>query len=250
VANLVFTKIPDCEALITDDMKVWFDGGTEAEGGGPKFTELFPKDTLKISTDHPFVALLQQKVPDGGTYSLSGFPCVTVIDMNFNKLVETPVAPQTMKILPAILDEIDAGGRNKFIMAKKTRLALGEAFKPLLALPVADQFLRAEGYQTMRRTQMAIEIWATNNVMKGKIFDLVTMYLTAQQRFKMHTEAEVMIEEESINGEKSGIYNFDFGETLYGGMIHFSCAYTVGYYIIKDFVIGAGVEVIENGMVE
>ena len=240
MANLVFTKIPDCEALIADDIKSWFDGDQ-------KFSELFPDANLKVSTDHPFVSLLQQSVPEGGKYNVSGFPCITVIDTNFNKLVETPVAPQTMKILPAILDEIKAGGRNKFIMSKQALAALTGAFK---ALPPEEQFLRAEGYQTLRRTQIAIEIWATNNIMKGKIFDLVSMYLVGQQRFKQHTDNEIIIEEESVTGERSGIYNFDFGEVLYGAMIRFTVAYTVGYYTVKDFVTIAGVEVDVHGMVE
>jgi hypothetical protein len=242
VADLVFTKIPDCEALIADDMRDWF-------ASDQKFTDLFPNDALKVSTDHPFVALLQQSVTEGESYQLTGFPCVTVIDTNFSKLVETPVHPQTMKILPAIVDEIKAGGRNMFIMSKQALADLEASFKSLESLPVEEQFLRAEGYQTLRRTQMAIEVWALNNVMKGKIFDLVTMYLAGQRRFSMHTESEVLIEEETITGEKSGIYNFDFGETLYGGMLRFTVAYTVGYYIVKDFTIGAGAQVTVNGLV-
>lgn len=235
MAKLVLTKIPDCEALLADDIRSWFD--TEQ-----KFSELFPKVNLKVSTDHPFVGLLQQSVPEGGKYDVSGFPCITVIDTNFNKLVETPVLPQTMKLLPVLVDEIKAGGRNKFIMSKQALAELEAAFK-------GKEFLRAEGYQTLRRTQMAIEIWAANKVQKDKIFDLVSAYLVGQQRFKQHVENEVIIEEESITGEKSGIYNFDFGEVLYGAMIHFSTAYTVGYYEVKDYTVVEGVSVIAHGMV-
>jgi len=234
--NLAITKIPDCECLIADDMRDWFNTDQ-------KFSDLFPRDALKISTDHPFVSLLQQKVPEGQAYDLGGFPAVTVIDTNFSKLVETPVQPMTMKIMPALVGEIKAGGRNRFIMSKQDLAVLEEKFKELEATPAGDQFLRAEGYQTLRRTQMAIEVWALNEVMKGKIFDLVTMYLVGQRRFSMHTDSEVLIEEETITGEKSGIYNFDFGEVLYGGMIRFTCAYTVGYFIIKDFTIMKEVQV-------
>lgn len=232
---MVLTKIPDCEALIADDIREWF-------ATDQKFSDLFPKQNLKVTTDHPFVALMSQDVKEGGKYNLEGFPCITIIDTNFNKLVETPVLPQTMKLLPILIDEIKAGGRNKFVMSKQALAELEAAF-------VGKEFLRAEGFQTLRRTQMAIEIWAANKVQKDKIFDLVSAYLVGQKRFDQHVENEVIIEEESITGERSGIYNFDFGEVLYGAMIHFSTAYTVGYYEVKDYTVVEGITVEAHGMV-
>ena len=235
MSALTFTKIPDCEALIANDLREWFEKEID-------FSELFPREKLKVSTDHPFVALLQQNVPEGEKYNVSGFPCVTVIDTSFSKLVETQVAPEVMKILPAIITEIENGGRNKFIMSKQDLASLKELFK-------TNEFVRAEGFQTLRKTSLAIEIWSTNSVQKGKIFDLVSMYLVGQQRFNQYTQNEIIIEEETISGERSGIYNFDFGEVLYGGMIRFNVAYTVGQYTVKDYEIGASVQVQVNGMV-
>lgn len=235
MSKLVLTKIPDCEALIADDIREWF-------ATDQKFSDLFPGQNLKVTTDHPFVALMSQDVKEGGKYDLAGFPCITVIDTNFTKLVETQVAPQVVKLLPALVNEIKAGGRNKFVMSKKALAELEAAF-------VGKEFLRAEGYQTFRRTQMAIEIWAANKIQKDKIFDLVSAYLVGQKRFKQHVDNEVIIEEETITGEKSGIYNFDFGEVLYGAMIHFSTAYTIGYYEVMDYTIVEDVSVSVNGMV-
>lgn len=232
---LTLTKVPDCEALIADDLRTWFDTDQ-------KFSNLFPGVNLKISTDHPFVNLMQQSVPDTGKYDTTGFPCLTVIDTNFNKLVETPVAPETVRLLPSLIDEIKAGGRNKFIMSKQALAELEAAFE-------GQEFLRAEGYQTLRRTQIAMEIWTTNKVQKDKTFDLVSAYLFGPNRFSQHTDNEVIIEEESVTGEKSGIYNMDFGEILYGGMLRFTCAYSVGYYIVREFTIGRVVEVQVHGMV-
>jgi hypothetical protein len=235
MGKLVLTKIPDCEALIANDIRDWF-------ATDQKFSELFPGQNLKVSTDHPFVSLLTQNVADGSSYDLSGFPSVTVIDTNFVKLVETPVLPQTMRLLPTLIDEIRAGGRNKFIMSKQALVALEQAF-------VGQQYLLAEGFQTLRRTQMAIEIWATNKIQKDKLFDLVSLYLVGQQRFKQHTENEIVIEEESINGERSGVYNFDFGDVLYGAMLHFNVAYTVGYFEIKTYTTVGTIDVVAHGMV-
>lgn len=235
MAKLVLTKVPDCEALIADDIRDWF-------AMEQKFSELFPKQNLKVSTDHPFVSLMSQEVKEGGKFDLAGFPCVTVIDTSFSKLVETPAIPQVVKLLPTLIDEIKAGGRNKFVMSKQALMELEAAFKE-------KGFLRAEGYQTYRRTQMAIEVWATNKIQKDKIFDLLSAYLIGQQRFKQHTDNEVIIEEESITGERSGIYNFDFGEVLYGAMLRFTVAYSIGYYEVKDYIVVDDITTNTTGMI-
>ena len=229
--NLNIVRCPDVEKIIADDMRAYFQDDVD-------FASLFPKDQIKVSCDHPFVNLMNQEVKEGGKYNLSVLPAVTVVDTQFVKLIDTPVAPQIMKILPAFVDEIKQYGRDRFTMSKQTLAALQAAF----AVP-GTEFLRAEGYETWRKTSLAIEVWANNSVMKSKIFDLVSMYLAGARRFSLHTDQGIMIEEETIQGEKSGIYNFDFGETLYGAMFHLTVGYSVGAYTVKDFTIGAGVTI-------
>jgi hypothetical protein len=233
---LSFARVPDVENIIANDLRNYF------TISGIEFVSLFPKDTLKISTDHPFVSLMNQEVPEGGKYNLACLPAVTVIDTQFTKLIETPVAMQVMKIMPSIIDDIKTYGRDQFIMSKQVSNELEELFK-------TEEFIRADGYETWRKTSLSIEIWAANSIMKSKIFDLVSMYLIGQNRFDLHTNQEVMIEEETINGEKSGIYNFDFGETLYGAMLRFTVGYKVGFYTVKDYIIGNSVTVIETCMI-
>jgi hypothetical protein len=226
--NLNIVRCPDIEKIISDDIRAYFDEDVD-------FKSLFPMDTVKVSTDHPFINLMNQE-GSGGVYNLSCLPALTVIDTSFVKLIETPVAPQTMKILPALVDEIKLYGRDQFTMSKQVLSVLEDSFK-------TQPFLLAEGYETWRKTTIAIEIWAANNVLKGKIFDLVSLYLVGSRRFSLHQNQGIMIEEETVTGEKSGIYNFDFGETIYGAMVHFTVGYKVGAYSVKDFVIGAGVTI-------
>jgi hypothetical protein len=236
MANLIIAKTPDIENIIAEDLRAYFADDVH-------FDELFPKsDNLKVSTDHPFVSLLQQNVTEGEVYNLTGFPSVTVIDMNWEKLVETPTHPQVVQVKRGIVDEIERMGRNAFIMSKQTLAALKAAF-------ATTDTLKGEGFQTFRRTHIAVEVWATNNLIKGKIFDLVGLYLMNQRRYDLHTNYGIIIEEGSITGERSGIYNFDFGSTLYGAMIRFPAGYDVCYYVVKDFTIGADVVVIDDQLI-
>lgn len=233
--NLVFCHAPDIENIIANDLREFFISDV-------KFNELFPNDQIKVSTDHPFVQLMNQEISEGEKYDLSAFPSVTVVDTNFSKLIETPVVPQAIKVKKAILDEIKTGGRDQFIMSKQALLSLEAAFSE-------KEELSGEGYETFRKTQIAIEIWAGNNLLKGKIFDLVSLYLIGSRRFNLHNNKNTTIEEETITGERSGIYNFDFGEILYGGIIRFDVGYKVGFYSLKDMILGGGISIQNNSII-
>jgi hypothetical protein len=234
--NLNIVRCADVEKIIADDLRAYFQEDID-------FASLFPRDQVKVSSDHPFVNLMNQEVSEGGKYNLSCLPAVTVIDTQFVKLIDTPVAPQTMRILPALVDEIKKYGRDQFTISKQTLAALVDSFK-------TEDHLLAEGYETWRKTSIAIEVWANNNVVKGKLFDLVTLYLAGARRFALHTEQDIMIEEETVTGEKSGIYNFDFGEVLYGSMIRFTVGYKVGAYQVKNFEIGKSVVIQNDALID
>jgi hypothetical protein len=166
--NLSFAKIPDIENIIATDLKSFFDSDMP-------FTSLFPNDTLKVSTDHPFVNLMNQEVPEGGKYSLACLPAVTIIDSNFSKLVEIPTNPQVYEIKPTIINELEQYGRDQFITSKQVLNLLKEKF-------LTTDVLKADGIETFRRTSISIEIWAANNILKSKIFDLISLYLIGERR--------------------------------------------------------------------
>ena len=236
MANLSFCNFPDVESILATTIKNFFYSKM-------KFTELFPQNTLKVSTDHPFLALMDQQVPEGGSYNLESMPSITVIDTNFNKLIETAALPKKVIIKKEILDEIAFGGGDQFTMSKQDKAALTEAFK-------TTNILHADGFETSRKTQIAIEVWADNNIMKSRLFDMVSLCLIEQSRTDVRTNYGLMIEEETISGERSGIYNFDFGKILYGGIIRFTVGYFVGLYTVTegDTILGGDV-VIQNNSI-
>jgi hypothetical protein len=187
---------------------------------------------------------MNQEVPEGGKYSLACLPAVTIIDSNFSKLVEIATNPQVYEIKPSIIDELKQYGRDQFITSKQVLGLLEDKFK-------TEDVLKADGIETYRRTSVSIEIWAANNILKSKIFDLISLYLIGERRTSLRENMGLMIEDESITGEKSGIYNFDFGEILYGAMLRFTVGYNVGFYIVKDFIPAENYEVsvINNSLI-
>ena len=131
-----------------------------------------------------------------------------------------------------MLADIDQYKRDKYLISKQTLVALKKALN-------GQDFIRAEGYETYKRSNLAIEIWATNAVIKNVLYDLIDLFFSASDwLFTLHQNYSIIIEENSVVGEKSGIYNYDFGGILYGAMIKMDITYQIAQYTIKDFTIG------------
>lgn len=234
---MVISKTVDIETILSNTLKQYLVDDI-------KINRLFPDSEVKISSDHPFVPLLQQVVPEGDKYDLSGFPSITIVDTNTGKAVDTPTAPLVYKITPSILDDIRTFGRLKYILSKQDLLDLETLFK-------TNDELKAEGYENFKRSNMAIEIWTTNATVKNKLYDLVNLFLSASKwLFTLHTDYSIIIEDYTISGEKSGIYNFDFGEILYGAMIRFSATHQIAQYELKNYLIGSSVNVELNCLIQ
>lgn len=232
MSNLIISKTPDVETILVNNLQDYFFNHI-------KFKELFRGKEVKITTDHPFVNLFQQQVDDD-KYDLTGFPCITVIDANTEKAVQANIAPQVYRITNDLVTDINQYGRDKYLISKQTLTALKEALK-------GQEFIRAEGYETHKRSKVAIEIWAANAVIKNVLYDLTDLFFSASDwLFTLHQNYGILIEENSIVGEKSGIYNYDFGGILYGAMINMGITYQIAQYTIKDFTLGDNAVVVSS----
>ncbi|MFA5048651.1 MAG: hypothetical protein WC516_06525 [Patescibacteria group bacterium] len=231
----MFSKITDVENVMANDMRDYFINKI-------KFASLYPGVNLKISTDHPFVSLMQQTVPESGVFDLTGlFPAITVIDTNSAKLIDSMVAPGYGTIPIGILADIETYKRDKYIISKEDLTRLIAAFE-------GKTELIGLGVETQKKVSITIEIWALNNAMKGKIYDLISLYLVNRMIY-LRENYEIMLDEASINGERSGTYNFDFGETLYGSMLRFTCGVVASMWEIVDIDNLASVDVSVNGLI-
>lgn len=238
MSNLIIANTPDVEEIFVNELQKYFYEDI-------KFSDLFPKsDSLKISATHPFVALFEQVVPEGSTYDLSGFPCLTITDMNSNRALDVPIqgVNQVARVTRAILEDIKSQGRNKYIMSKQTLTDLETAFE-------GKDYLLAEFFQTFKKSHVAIEIWSDNKIIKDKLFDLVNLFLINDKRLMLNDVYGLKIDDNTMNGEKSGTFNFDFGKTLYGGMIYLEVDYSTTYTTVKDFTVMDGAVVTDNEMI-
>lgn len=92
------------------------------------------------------------------------------------------------------------------------------------------------------RSHITIEIWADNQILKNRIYDLLDLFLKANGRFELGRDVGLEIMDGTVKGQKGSLYNFDFGKTLYGAVIDFDVIYQKSQFT-SDVQISNGVEI-------
>lgn len=236
---VVIQKTPDIESILTNMIRFYLKEKVD-------FQEMFPNQgDVKVVTDHPFAKLIheQSTSQDGGTTrtgTASMFPCVVVtagsVQKNPPNLLQGGVQWYTLK--RAILNDIDAMGANHFVISQEAITQLTGLFD---ASPTDE--VHAEGIVLPKRANVSIEIWAENHVVRNRLYDLVEAFLGGYARQDLDANHFVTLFDDSIAGEKGGLYNWEFGVFLHGGTLRLHCDYQSMVYTINTVTEIAGVEV-------
>ncbi len=191
--------------------------------------EQFPN--MRISSVHPFAYLLDQQI---NSVSLPAdlFPSVTITDDSDTKDHQADMAT---------LEE-----DNEVVAADVATIAIDDKAVKYIIAPVALAKLReltatgkayATGATQRRRTSIVVEVWAQNQIVKNRIYDIVRNWFIGFGRFKLYQELEILIDEASISGQKSGNYNFDFGYMLHGSVLRFEVVHVLEQYVVDTEIV-------------
>lgn len=88
---------------------------------------------------------------------------------------------------------------------------------------------------TRRRDRISIEIWAENNQLKNEIYEhLRILFSSTLERLmnELYKQYNLSIFDNSVTGERSHNYNFDFDVVLSGSHISFDVDYDVSQIIL------------------
>lgn len=191
-----------------------------------KFKEIFPNfGNVNITGVHPFAYLIDQEinkkpVPKGI------FPSVTIVDDTDQKDTDdtSPAIRKDIKITSAEVNDMIANRKN-YVISDEAVMALKE-------LTENDGEVWSEGHVRRRTHNMVGEIWSFNKKVKDKLYELIINYLCGVGRFSLHDNYDIVIHERTVNGQKSGSYNYDFGRIAYIGIIRFNAVTVNAEYII------------------
>lgn len=195
------------------------------------WAELYPKyGTVRVSSNHPFVELLDQQV-NGGKLPSNLFPSVTIASVQDSMMTGYTLPDgEYVPIQLADLQEIDP--TRGYLISPSQLTALENYLQGNPQSPVSKLI------DVVRTHAMALEIWADNLIVKNKLFDLIVMALSGPIRFALKGTG-ITIKAEEIRGQRTGNYNTDFGKLYYGANINFSV--DVDYWQIAVDTGGVGI---------
>jgi len=230
----ILNVVPDLEEILIKELKQHLFEDV-------KFAEIFPNfGNARVSATHPFAFLLEQEI-NGDPIPVSLFPSVTLVNTSDikNPTLNIPALEENVIITPTEVADIE-NNKDRYILSEQTLVALKELVKT--SLP-------ATGFTNYRRANIVGEIWSENPVVKNKLYDLVVNFLIGQNRFTIRESYGITVVEDSVQGEKSGNYNYDFARMLFGAILRFNVDFITRQYVLDtETEIMAEVDHYENNI--
>lgn len=215
---IVLSKALLIEDVLIDELKRYL--------ADLRFGELYPVvGSVRVSNEHPFALLLNQK-SNGTAFDGQLFPSITIVSGSDEK------TPQ--------LAEIREWRQSTLVAADVSQLR-GAGFQVsdgALAWLTSYFATNAALYGAMgsgpRRDHLTIEIWSENIQLKNELYNLVELFLSGPRRVEVAKKYGIEIFDDTIRGQRSGNYNLDFGQILYGGQVSFDADYWIGQTILDS----------------
>ena len=215
----IITAARDYEEVIVEELKKYFVDDV-------RFKDIYPNfKNVRISGVHPFVFLIDSEVNDK-PLPQGLFPSITIISDNDQKNpeIDIPTLLEETEVKSPEISDIKQN-RDAYIISE-------EDLQILDSLTQNTDGVFAEGMSQNRRASLVIEIWSQNMKVKNRLYDLVLSFFIGKRRFTLKSDYDIVIDEKSVSGERSGNYNYDFGKVIYGGMLRMSVDYIIAQYEI------------------
>lgn len=196
------------------------------------FKDIFSNfGNVRVSGVHPFAILMEQQLSGSGKVPVNLFPSVTLIENTDGKNPALMTAMQyhdNVKIAAAEVADIVAN-RDKYIISNTDLTALQ-------GLTGGSAYVWATGMVSYIRGSFVAELWSENLKVKSRLYDIVRNFILGVWKRTLNETYDIKLSDD-IKGEKSGIYNYDFGKILYGAILRFDADYTAIQYI-ADTTLG------------
>ncbi len=192
-----------------------------------RFSDLYPvMNQVHIGQEHPFAALLDQN-NHRDTRML--FPSITIVSSSDEKVPQLAEL-QAFEPCEIVKDDLADIGSGKYQIAPGALEWLTSYFE------TTEKLYGVSG-TSHRRDHISFEVWSENIQMKNEIYSLLELFLAGPLRIEMEKASNLHLFDDTIHGQRSGNYNLDFGQTLYGGQISFDADYIVQQTIFDSEII-------------
>lgn len=219
---IVYSSIPVVEEILVNRLQEYFQNEVNWKNAYPNFA--FPR----INNEFPWVPYMQDEdLFTNGWLDLNQvqetlFPSITVVSSQDSK------SPSLLIDITDTILEADDLEDFKTLSSNEGQLIDPEGLAAIEThFETKDQLIGTKiSYQ--RRDTINIDITTDDHTnIKDRLYDLVTMFLVGHGALALKTDLEIGILPESLNGNRSGTYNIEFGRTLRGSTIQFQVDYKI-----------------------
>ncbi|GMO64385.1 MAG: hypothetical protein Ta2A_11870 [Treponemataceae bacterium] len=178
---------------------------------------LYDRFTVSVTNDHPFAQLTSGIITNNGKINTSGvFPAIVVTTAGETKSTKLGLPIDINYVKCTNIADI-----NGYVVTEKKRQEISAVIDEKGAIYGGEFIYR-------RKDDISIEIWAENIQLKNELYDLVKMFVLNIRDTHLEQFIErnaVAVFDDTIHGDRSNNYNFDFGITLAGSNITFELEY-------------------------
>jgi hypothetical protein len=215
-----------------------------------------------VTLRHPFARLFMEK----GLKAADHFPSVVVATSDEGKPGELDgLRPQRQGTtldavgfsgsdIDAILDTKETVTLNgKTVTRQKPGypiVASEEAIAAIRKTLETQERVYGWSVRTYRQDSISIEIWAENEQVKNQIYSDIDLFVLGNLRDELiskYENCDLKIDDESIQGQRSGAWNIDFAVVLSGANIRFEANYAAEQILINTGLKELHREIVAEG---
>jgi hypothetical protein len=210
-----------------------------------KIDEIYPQNHVHATLNHPFAYLLKEK----GNNAADHFPAVIISTYDDDKDRElNALRPQTQG---AELRLVEYTGEDigqilniyepEPVNGKKARLpgvcavAADEAVKAIKTRLETKGCVYGYSLRAYRADRISIEIWAGNIQVKNELYEQLRLFVLGDLRSRLAEKYRFFdpkIDDDTVRGQRSGVFNIDFGTVLAGADIQFEATYAIEQNVV------------------
>ncbi len=191
-----------------------------------KIQDMYSNWTVNVTNEHPFALMLPNF-----NFQKSLFPVVVVTTESDTKTSELSNLVETEKL---ILERSDLSllENEGYLVCDQLIQELDKEFENKDKLYGITQISR-------RQEQISIEIWSKNIQLKNELYEACRLFISAGLKDALKDYAKsnnLIVFDTSLDGDRSGNFNYDFGERLAGARLTFQANYYIEQSIIDSSI--------------
>lgn len=226
-----------------------------------RLDEVYGNFHISVVNDHPFAHM----IIDQNARCSDNFPAVVITSQSDNKIGEMANVPPQLEgigMTSKDIDDLIASATQPKTKINENGVEVAVVKKGVVQTErvpgyvlvtdeetinklkdIADSRTKAEEngmvyglrYTIRRRDHVSIEIWAENNQLKNEIYEhLRILFAGSFERLlqEKYSGFDIAVWDNTLSGERSSNYNFDFDTLLCGSHIAFDVDYNVSQIIL------------------